>query len=213
MFVHTRLARPLNVLGKGVGGHGEDGDGRGVGPVQAPDGLSGRDAVHDGHTHIHEHGVVMVLGRGAEHLHGLLPVTSPVHGRVAELQQRAGDFHIDFIVFHKQDASSREILFLHGKRVGGLSAARGLEQHVLHDGLEYGFGNEEVHPRLTRPGLDFRPVISRHDDHQRIGPHDAADGAGRFHAVHVRHFPVHKRDVVAGVPLQGRFDAGDGRLS
>lgn len=46
VLVHPRLPAALDVIGKGIGSHGNDGDRPGVGPVHGPDAPGGLQAVH-----------------------------------------------------------------------------------------------------------------------------------------------------------------------
>ena len=55
MGVHARLQRVPDVLRKGVGGHGDDGDGPGQRMPQLPDGPGGLVAVHHRHLHVHKY--------------------------------------------------------------------------------------------------------------------------------------------------------------
>ena len=84
MGVHARVQADLDVLGKGVGRHGQDGDGLAQGIFPCADGPGGLQAVHHGHLHVHQNGVVLPGLHALEGLHQLLAVGidgagGPVH--------------------------------------------------------------------------------------------------------------------------------------
>ena len=87
MDVHAGGKGRLLVLHKGIGGHGDDGDGTGIGALKGADGASRGMAVHHRHLHIHEDGVELPGLAGLEALYGELSVLHDLHRGAFQLQQ------------------------------------------------------------------------------------------------------------------------------
>ena len=106
--VHARGAGGGDVLGKGVGRHGDDGHLARVRPPQGADAARGLAAVHHRHLHVHEDGVEGESLRLSEALDSLRTVPSLRDGHAVHLQKLGGDLHVDFVVLGQQDALALE---------------------------------------------------------------------------------------------------------
>ena len=130
--VHAALQTPVNVLGEGVGGHGDDGDALGVGAVQGTDGLGSLVAVHHGHTQVHEDGVVGSLRGGLEFFQTDLPVFRPVQGKAAGGEQLLGDLPVELVVLGQQNVDACKVTQgLLGLLLGDSSGVGKAEQPVV----------------------------------------------------------------------------------
>ena len=112
MPVHPRRPGGGNVLGEGVGRHGQDGHRGGIRPGEGTDLPGGAAAVQIGHLHVHEDGVEGIGQRGREDLHRLPAVPGlgdlhAIHG-----QQLGGDLHVHRVVLGQED-----VLPLQGDRL------------------------------------------------------------------------------------------------
>ena len=108
MGVHPGGQGVPDVLRKGVGGHGHDGDGPGQGVVQPPEGPRGLIAVQNGHLHIHQDQLVgpwLRLGKGVHHQ---LAVLKDVAAGPHDLKQLAEDLGVDLVVLGHQDVHALE---------------------------------------------------------------------------------------------------------
>ncbi len=109
MAVHAAAPRLTDVLRHGVGGHGDNGNGRQRLIGQGAYGPGRVVAVHDGHLDVHEHGVV-VSGPGARHpVHGLLAVDDRIDLEAGVVKYHLGYFAVDGVVFGQQDAHALEV--------------------------------------------------------------------------------------------------------
>ena len=94
MGVHARFQGILDILHKGVGCHGNNGNASGIGTVQPPDLPGGVQTVHHRHLDIHENGVIPAGSGGLKGLYRLFPVLSAVDFRPRLSNQLLGDFPV-----------------------------------------------------------------------------------------------------------------------
>ena len=133
MGVHADLQRALHVLVEGVGGQRDDGDGRGVGPAERPNGRRRFQAVHFRHADIHEDGVVVIDRALLEHLHRNSPVFRMIDLGFAHQDDLLYDFGVDHYVFRHEDVSALQfgaLLFLEQAHVVLLGDSLEFVYHV-----------------------------------------------------------------------------------
>ena len=107
--VLPRVQGALLLFGKGVGCHGDDGDGGGVRTAESPDGSGGFDAVHHRHPHVHEDGVEPAGGRALKLLQGILPVFRRGDHTAHLFQDELGHIGVDLVVLHQEDALAPKV--------------------------------------------------------------------------------------------------------
>ena len=108
MNIHARQSAVHNILGKSIGGHGNDGDDFRVGAVHSADGSGGVPAVHTRHHNIHiDHAETAGCGLSKQ-LYSLLSVGSAGHLHTAVFQHTAGNFHIQLVILYDQRTESLE---------------------------------------------------------------------------------------------------------
>ncbi len=80
VVIHAGFHAVFDILGKGVGGHGDDGNGFGLGMAAGTYGPGGIVAVHHGHLNIHEDGVKGAGRTGDKLISGGLTVGHHLQG-------------------------------------------------------------------------------------------------------------------------------------
>ena len=124
--VHPGGEAALGILLKGVGRHGQDGDGLSVRPVHGPNGLRGGEAVHHRHHNVHEDGVEGARRVAPEGLDGLLPVADDGERGPLVREGDAHDLSVELVVVGQQQVQAPET----GRGVRG----RGRRHRLLRDG-------------------------------------------------------------------------------
>lgn len=94
MRVHSGFFRLSDIIGERICGHGDDGDGGGLGVSGGADGLGGFQSVHLGHHHIHEDGIVMADRSIQESLDSSLAVPGGFHSGTGLGEQVLGNLQI-----------------------------------------------------------------------------------------------------------------------
>ena len=110
MAVHACVQTGLDIIGKHVGGHRNDGDAVFLRlALPFADGPRGVQAVHFGHHHIHQHGIKGAR-RGVFHsLHRLAAVDHRRDFRPLLLQQRNGDLAVQLVILGQQQMQTMQI--------------------------------------------------------------------------------------------------------
>ena len=200
MVVHARFIRAEAVLAQHIGGHRKDGEGA---PARlAPDASGGLVAVHDGHLHIHEDGVVV---RESERIERLLAIVRLVDHKALRGEQLAGDLAVDGVVFDKEQAGAAErgeierglrtvAATLHGVVV------HGPPEDLHHDIKEVGrvdrLAQDAVHTALVGGLRSARGSGGEQDNlghHGEVGK--ALDDASRGQPIHARHALVDEQEL------------------
>src|SRR4029434_10662645 len=207
MVVHSCRTAHVSVAVHDIGCHGNDGD-RSEARIGA-NGLGGSDAVHDGHLHVHEHNIVIVL---ADHLDGKSAIFSLVHGEVRFFEKTEGNFAVKFVVLGKKDASATN-----GRKIDLCSGA-GLDfaGRVLTEAESL---NDRVKEHRVRNGLDqyvlegsllglleHFPAHIVVDDNKLgmpLGMRKCVDTFACFNAIKPGHLPVNESDVEWFVAIDG----------
>ena len=106
MGIHACIHGILYILRKGIGRHGNDGDGPGIFPVQGPDGPGSLIAVHHRHLDVHQNGIKLSWLCLDKPLQGQLSVLQNLTERSLQLQQFRQYLRIDLIVLCNQEPAS-----------------------------------------------------------------------------------------------------------
>ena len=149
MGAHAGVQRRPFVLGKGVGRHGDDGNGGRVRPLQGADGPGGLVAVHHRHLDVHQNGVKLPLRRPLEALQRQAAILHNLTGGPLDLQQLREDFRVDGVVFGGQEAQPPQIGGRPGLRKEDLTGLRPQLRRLLPEG-----GDKE---RLCKDGRGTQP--------------------------------------------------------
>ena len=110
MGVHPGSLAFFDIIIKGVGRHGNDGDSPGIAVGQMPYILGSRQPVHQRHPDIHEDRVVKAGFRFTEHLDGPQPVFRGIHGKSPALKHDRGHLGINGVVLHQKNPAPCEII-------------------------------------------------------------------------------------------------------
>ncbi len=123
--VHARIQAGLYIVGKDVGGHGNDGRAlvRAL-ALKGADAAGGLQTVHLGHHHVHKDGVIS-MRRGI--LHGLQRLLAVGHSgdlRALFLQQRHGNLGVQLVVLGQKEVQALQIRLYIANR-GGVGRSMG----------------------------------------------------------------------------------------
>ena len=171
MRVHAAFQTTLNVLGKGVRRHGDDGDRRRIRAVQPADRLCSLIACHVRHPEIHQDKIIITLRRFPEFVQTDLSVFRPFQLHTQIGQQFACNLPIQLIVLCEQDTAAGE-----AGAVAGCRLMRGFKAHILaqaikQSGFEQRLGNKTADAGLTLRRISlaiWRPSISGSFQSKRI---------------------------------------------
>lgn len=122
MRVHAAFQTTLNVLGKGVRRHGDDGDRRRIRAVQPANRLCSLIACHVRHPEIHQDKIIITLRRFPEFVQTDLSVFRPFQLHTQIGQQFTCNLPIQLIVLCEQDTAAGE-----AGAVAGCRLMRGLQ--------------------------------------------------------------------------------------
>ena len=207
MTVHAHRQRGLNILGKGVGRHGDDRHFAAVRPLHGADRPGGVVTVHLRHLNIHQYDIVVSFGAVTEGIHGFVAVGDPFHQKTRHCQDLLGDLGVEIVIFHKQRPPSGKVQHPEGeqgrirRRVIGF---RAFEEPIKNFGqprTEQRLADEPVDSRGAGVLFDIAPVVGGDNDDGNFIAHGLADPAGGFNAVHALHFPVDNRGEIVIIPL------------
>jgi len=143
MGVHAGGQAVSHVFVEGVGGHGDDGHRRGVGPVHGPDGSGRFQTVHDRHADVHEDGVEVVEHRFAKGGRADLPVVGGLHDHFLFFEHGFRNFLVQRMVFAEEDVFAGQF----GNAVRGgcvLLQVREFARFRRGDAVEFKFDGEDA---------------------------------------------------------------------
>lgn len=100
--IHAGAETLFGVIGEGIGGGGDDGDGFRVRPIQSADGTGGGKTIHHGHHHVHEQSVIGPRGVLAEPLQGLLSIGDDGDGGSGILQKSSGNIGVELVILGQE---------------------------------------------------------------------------------------------------------------
>lgn len=104
VLIHADRLGGLYILGKGVGGHGDNRHTLAVIARAAADGAGRVVAIHPRHLNVHERHVVISVGAVSQTIHRLNAVPSAIDRQPAHFQQFCGNLGIELIVLYQQHA-------------------------------------------------------------------------------------------------------------
>lgn len=104
VLIHADRLGGLHILGKGVGGHGDNRHTLAVIARAAADGAGRVVAIHPRHLNVHEHHVVISVGAVSQTIHRLNAVPRAIDRQPAHFQQFCGNLGIELIVLYQQHA-------------------------------------------------------------------------------------------------------------
>lgn len=104
VLIHADRLGGLHILGKGVGGHGDNRHTLAVIARAAADGAGRVVAVYPRHLNVHEYHVVISVGAVSQTIHRLNAVSRAIDRQPAYFQQFCGNLGIELIVLCQQHA-------------------------------------------------------------------------------------------------------------
>ena len=110
MRIHSRPAAFLHILRKGIGSHCKNRNRPGVTAVQRSDFLRGLVTIHFRHENIHQNIIIEALRGSGKFLHGNFSVLSHICPCAGCLNYFGGNFPVQFVIFHDQDAFTCKLL-------------------------------------------------------------------------------------------------------
>ena len=223
--VHARGHGPFHVFPVGVGGHGDDRHQAGVDAVQSPDFSRGFIAVHFRHLDVHENKIIIVFGRGREHVHPFQAVFRCVNRGPGAGQEFLHNHAVDFNVFHQQDAHAFQVDGIHGLEAalfahppffqGQLEAegraAAGLTGHadIAAHGLEQIFADGQPQARAAKARGDFGVGLLKGHEQPALlllGHADAVVPHGKTQGDFISRIPQQLYGKADAAPGIGEFD-------
>src|SRR5262249_35625917 len=195
VLVHPRLKAPVAVRGHGVRGHGYDGqiDKARVRPDNAP----GLDTVHDGHLHIHQYEVIVIV---LHYAHGNLAILRHIDFNLGVFELAESNLLIDLIVLDEQHTrpprsgqiERRSTQHEAGRFIASLQdCKRGIEEGRRG----YRLDQDVLYSAIL--GL-FQYLLSavRRNHHEMWRGWQVDNALAGFNPVQLRHLPIDEGDFV-----------------
>ena len=214
MGVHAALQTLVDILGKRIRRHSNNGNCLRVLPVHGPDTPRRLVPRHHRHTDIHQNSVEVPRFGCLELLHADLSVLRPFQLQAQLLrQQLAGNLPVQVVVLCQQNPPALQVAPAYHDIAVVLRvhyAHKGF-QTIEEGGFEQRLGDEARHAGISGLVFNLAPVVSGDEENRDIVSPTPPDLAGGSNAVHTRQLPVQQDDVVvipAAVVLLHHFQGG-----
>ena len=210
---HTAIAIPLH----GTGGHRHH---RKI--LQARDlaDLPGRlHPVHHRHLHVHQHDVVI---KGINLVQSNPAVLGQIDNEAGITEQFGCHVLVKIVVLHQQDTGALDagqLLEGIGRRLSGGPRAGNHASQNVYDAVEEHRRIDRLDQHILnacflRALYDLLAAESGHHYHVRhMAERKFSQSPGRLVAIHTRHFPVEKHDLIGHALFLGTTHSTDGRLA